>query len=128
MTEEKQNHGTNGQEGREHGQPHERGGGLEGVRGNAHEVVQPALALLPILIGVADGPQPELSRILTVYVPYPLWCDKRYHPDDRVADREDGPQHADGFGVADVTRRVDLGRVHVLYLGTHFSKAFTQVA
>lgn len=64
-------------------------------------------------------PKSKLSRIFPVHVPDPFRSDKGHHNDDRVANRENGPQNTDRFRVSYVVGRVDLGRVDVFDFGTH---------
>lgn len=119
VTEEEQQHGTNGKECRDDGQTDEDGGRLEGDAGYAEEVVQPSLALFTRFVGVARGPQPEFAWRVATHIPNPFRRDERHHTYDRVTYREYRPQHTYRLRIADVAGRVDLRRVHVFDLRAH---------
>ena len=119
LAEAEEQHGADGEEGGEDGEAHAGGGRHERRVLHEHELLQLAGALLAVLVGVARGPQAELARGLALRVAHPLGGHEGHDADDGVAYREYGPEHADGFGVADVPGGVDLRRVHVLDLGTH---------
>lgn len=120
MTKEKQQHGTYSQQSCQNSQTDEYRGSLEREIRHPQELFNSPFALLSYFFGVADGPQTEFPGIVSADVPDPLRGHERNNPDDGIADRENRPQDADGFGIAHVTGRVYLRRIDVFDFRSHF--------
>lgn len=111
-TEEEEREAGDAGEHQHHGHADEEGGSFERTGGDAAELGEAALTGQvpgqPVSDAVVE--QTEVARLRRVHaVPDPVRLDEAHHVDDGEEDGEDGPQDADGAGVAHVVGLVDLG-------------------
>lgn len=108
LAEEKQEHGTNGEQGQRDRRAYEHRRHFEHKSIYRHELVQFAFTLLHSLVRLADLPQPELPRVLRLQVADPFRSHERHNADNRVANREYRPKHTNRFRITDVVRSVQM--------------------
>lgn len=110
--EEEEREAADAGEHQHHGHADEDGGSLEGAGRDAVELREAALTHQvpgqPVPDAVVE--QTEVAHLRGVHaVPDPVGLDETHHVDDGEEDGEDGPQDADGAGVAHVVGLVDFG-------------------
>lgn len=114
VAEEEERHAGDAAQDQHHGEQHEHRRGLEGAGRNGAEVGEAAGAgELPGRRRTGAHAVVEEAKVAGLRradaVADPVGLDEHHHVDDGKADGEDGPQHADGAGVAHVVVMVDLG-------------------